>query len=860
MIEKNKSEKNLLKLIDNEEYKTIINIICEIVQKIWSSEVRIVKEYTDHGYEHSQRIINKIAEMLKQFPHALKEEEMFLLLLGVYLHDIGMQCDIKKHPDIKELAIKKYSAQFDEDYASGTANSFTLQEQNEIRRNHNLLTVAWIEYSYENETILSNFIKHIDSTYLEDLITICMYHSKLSINDCPVKSRFKEIRLRLVATILRFGDELDIDKHRVHIETVKEFSYNTENALFWYLHSRTTISIKKSAIKISVLLNDKDYDRYHSYINNIYIQRFKSKNKVLTDIMTQEGINFFISEDSQVEKNSFEEDIPEEIILNIKKMFNDQFQEEMIEKLKLIDNQPDKILELLLGKEEKNNFMHNYMNEFINEAEKIKLLIDKLQSTYHITDTEIDEIVTIFDTFRWKPDIDVILNNEIYMERAYIIFLCVKTFRSEQLSYLSDIGLRLPIQVSSGQAYSYAQYFFEKYFKYKNNQKQLEKYVLSEVYFDSYIYEQIARILRAYKEIINFDEKNIEFSDYYIYPNTTAGKILAASVAGESNKILVWNIESRKHEPIAALGGLFETVNNIKIYRCNGKVIIAACGRKRIYFWDLNLSNGEPTYILESKENIKDYVLFKSINSRLYTMGLIENRICIWELFERKEPIIFLGVSDDIFIVNTRLSNFDHLYEKLGENSFTDSECPSIIEFVEKTPLNFERVLRLDIYKTIDINQRSIDEDNHLNAYTVNRKNGDTYLLIGNDIYAFYMGDSELHMVEKREGQLILGMTLKSQDEKDGLLTYSIYQEYREKLDLIHYYKCEHKNIVEHKKWLVEPHDIGYATFSEICNETVFYFIYTYDNKLYTINHRLDSCIVFYTLPNTFFIKHITCE
>ena len=233
MIEKNKSEENLLKLIDNEGYKTVINIICEIIQKIWSSEVRIVKEYTDHGYEHSQRIINKIAEILNQFPQALNEEEIFLLLAGVYLHDIGMQCDIKKHPDIKELAVKKYYAQFDEDYAHGTANSFTLQEQYEIRRNHHLLTGAWIEYSYANETILSNFIKHIDSTYLEDLITICIYHSKLSISDCPVKSRFKEIRLRLVAAILRFGDELDIDKHRVHIETVKEFSYNTENALFY---------------------------------------------------------------------------------------------------------------------------------------------------------------------------------------------------------------------------------------------------------------------------------------------------------------------------------------------------------------------------------------------------------------------------------------------------------------------------------------------------------------------------------------------------------------------------------------------------------------------------------------------------
>ena len=88
MIEKNKSEENLLKLIDNEGYKTVINIICEIIQKIWSSEVRIVKEYTDHGYEHSQRIINKIAEILNQFPQALNEEEIFLLLAGVYLHDI----------------------------------------------------------------------------------------------------------------------------------------------------------------------------------------------------------------------------------------------------------------------------------------------------------------------------------------------------------------------------------------------------------------------------------------------------------------------------------------------------------------------------------------------------------------------------------------------------------------------------------------------------------------------------------------------------------------------------------------------------------------------------------------------------
>lgn len=54
------------------------------------------------------------------------------------------------------------------------------------------------------------------------------------------------------AAILRFGDELDIDKERVHIETVNEFGYEKDNAIFWHLHARTKITVKESAIKLSV--------------------------------------------------------------------------------------------------------------------------------------------------------------------------------------------------------------------------------------------------------------------------------------------------------------------------------------------------------------------------------------------------------------------------------------------------------------------------------------------------------------------------------------------------------------------------------------------------------------------------------
>ena len=100
MLDKVNAEEYLISLISKEENKVSINEACLLVQKIWSSEVRIVREYTDHGYRHSQRVIQKIYEILQISPKVLSEDELFLLILGAYLHDIGMQCDIKKHKDI----------------------------------------------------------------------------------------------------------------------------------------------------------------------------------------------------------------------------------------------------------------------------------------------------------------------------------------------------------------------------------------------------------------------------------------------------------------------------------------------------------------------------------------------------------------------------------------------------------------------------------------------------------------------------------------------------------------------------------------------------------------------------------------
>ena len=55
----------------------------------------LIQNYTDHRLEHLFRIL-EIIEKIFQFPkeNLLLEDEIYVLLLCIFLHDIGMQCDM----------------------------------------------------------------------------------------------------------------------------------------------------------------------------------------------------------------------------------------------------------------------------------------------------------------------------------------------------------------------------------------------------------------------------------------------------------------------------------------------------------------------------------------------------------------------------------------------------------------------------------------------------------------------------------------------------------------------------------------------------------------------------------------------
>jgi len=248
---------------------------------------------------------------------------MYLLIAGIYLHDIGMQCDVTKFPVIKVKAIK-LGAIFKLEFTSTNANQYSLPEQIEIRNNHHFLSAAWIDYAFNApETTLGKSIQSVPNDLLLDLVDICKYHSKLNISECPLPFEIHpKGRKQLIATLVRFSDELDVDKSRVSIETVMNFSFEPENAYYWWLHHLTHIDITDNILVLKVSLHPTDYLIHGSFVKETYIENFGRKNKPVLDILKNNQIPISISADSDVKSYEYALKLPDEIVTVIQGMQN----------------------------------------------------------------------------------------------------------------------------------------------------------------------------------------------------------------------------------------------------------------------------------------------------------------------------------------------------------------------------------------------------------------------------------------------------------------------------------------------------------------------------------------------------------
>jgi hypothetical protein len=320
------TEKQLLRRVTDDRLQTSLATIRQATEDIWASDApRLIRDYTDHGIKHSERLTSYAAKLLKANDGKdLSAQEMYLLLAGIYLHDIGMQCDVVKFPEIKAQA-EAGGAQFDIEFTARSASEYSIDEQKAIRKNHQHLSAAWIDYGYRTgETVLGSAAKTIPEDLIDDLMDVCKHHTKLPITDCPIEFKFDPIgRKQLVAALLRFSDELDIDGRRVSIETVKNFSLNPLNSVYWWLHHYTKVVFRApSLIDLTIRLHPDDAKLYRSFVYAAFITEFQSKNQSVLSVLARNGVPLLISDASNVVPHDRAERLPKEIVQALQSIQN----------------------------------------------------------------------------------------------------------------------------------------------------------------------------------------------------------------------------------------------------------------------------------------------------------------------------------------------------------------------------------------------------------------------------------------------------------------------------------------------------------------------------------------------------------
>lgn len=833
----NKYYQKFCTYITNETFINSIHNIRQAVSAIWTEDVRIVHDYTDHGLEHSERIFAKLHGLLapENAFDSLQENELYVLIIGVMLHDIGMQCDVKKHPQIMDAAVKNFGAKFDTEFASGTANAYSKKEQNEIRKNHHLLTAAWLDCGFKGKSGFPNHaLQSIDSQYREDLINVCRFHSKLDITDCPERSRISRIRCQFLAALLRLGDELDIDKYRVNLQTVETFNFDPENSIYWYVHHHTQILIENHVITLKIYLAREDYTVCNEILQDTVINKFKSKNAKQIEILIKNGVKAVISDNSSVEIDEYTNPLPASIRNQLVKTGNTAKKGDTAQFDAPNADSREKAFE----------------DRLLSICSKIAYLLRKAD----IKEDALYRARELFCDLQIRREMRNALRDEdISVAKKALSF--IQGLSAEEMAFLHDIGVRLHVQVLQGMAQREAQTLFAAL----SGNEQTDIPLISD--FWDYPFEQVWRVLDDCISIIGFNFESIALSEGYVYKKIS-GKLLAVSVSGETDKVFVWNLDTGAREPVAVLGGLYESVRELKILRNKGRTYVVGAGQRQIYIWDLALKS-QPICILKRAGGISGYTIVRSVNEKLYVLGKAHQCIYIWDFHKAGDPIKYINAvydSGDIFVVNTRLAPTGVSYALIGHSSGASNINNMIWEIKEESAMNFVITPLFDEKKLIEAALDTDLPDYTIDSYRILPHRKVLGVLARDSLLLYNVEDRQQLALVRQEGQHMMNFDMLETNGQIHVLVYYLWIERKDDgKGLVRCFSIKNGRAADTKQWFRSQNDIAHGVITLHNDKIKIFFNEHLNGTIYMTTYNQYNHSEFYKLPETMKIVDMAC-
>jgi len=272
-----------LEVISNaltDENKVVLERLATAInQHLWTDVPRVATHFTKHEYEHSMAILEILNELCRNdSDFVLSSNEWYILVASAFIHDIGMQCDIRVQTAVFE--------KLKEELPESAESSPVTDEQpdiNYLRTYHSALSKAWAELAYFDSMLFDGSIYNLDRDLISDIYETCDFHSyrAIPIREGLPTSKNTDVDLPKLICLFRLADELDIGEKRCNIKALPNFVIPAENARHWYMNYLSRIKIgKKNVIEYTIHLTHDDYKEHYKVMERV-ITRFAEKNRTL---------------------------------------------------------------------------------------------------------------------------------------------------------------------------------------------------------------------------------------------------------------------------------------------------------------------------------------------------------------------------------------------------------------------------------------------------------------------------------------------------------------------------------------------------------------------------------------------------
>lgn len=185
MITENSAKSGIRQSIINERYKSRLDELTIKVEPALTRTTNTLLNFTDHSLEHSLGVENAYGIILNNDYSSLTDDEKFLLIAATLLHDIGMV---------------------------GTQADFQITDYDSYRRDAH-------QHFSKDRIFREALTLNLDPTDAKIIADIAEAHRKVPLDSLPKSLAYgmgRKIRVRMLAALLRFADELHVTKERTN--------------------------------------------------------------------------------------------------------------------------------------------------------------------------------------------------------------------------------------------------------------------------------------------------------------------------------------------------------------------------------------------------------------------------------------------------------------------------------------------------------------------------------------------------------------------------------------------------------------------------------------------------------------------